>query len=140
MNRRENKLKAIRFEGPEFIPMGFHVNPSCWHHYDQNALQDLMEAHHFLFPDFARKQEVRPSYGLNARKDQPYTDPWGCVWHTSDDGIAGSVHDHPLADWSALDRYRAPDPAVTDGRNPVDWAAIRTRAQKARANHFTLEG
>ncbi len=44
MNYRENVLRAIRFEKPDYIPMAFRINGACWHHYDQNALQDLMDA------------------------------------------------------------------------------------------------
>ena len=124
MTQRENILKAIRFEGPDFIPMRFSVNASCWHHYDQDALQDLMEAHPFLFPDFTRQEKVTPQLRLTQRKDEPYTDPWGCVWHTSDDGITGSVYGHPLADWAKLDGYAPPDPETTDGTYPVDWQNI----------------
>ena len=59
MTIRDNILKAIRFERPDYIPMIFSINSACWHHYDQNALQDLMEAHPFLFPDFRREKEKR---------------------------------------------------------------------------------
>ena len=105
MNRRENILRAIRFERPDYIPMAFHISASCWHHYDQPALQDLMEAHPLLFPDFRRQDTVTPAHGLTQRKDAPYTDPWGCVWETTEDGITGSVHQHPLEDWTAFDGY-----------------------------------
>lgn len=134
MTRRENILRAIRFEGPETVPMAFHINAACWHHYEQAALQDLLEAHPFLFPDFKRQPVVKPSYGLVARKDHPYTDPWGCVWSTADDGITGSVHQHPLADWSAFDSYRAPDPETTDGLVAVDWKVRAANAEKTRAS------
>ena len=40
---RDNLLRAIRFEKPDYIPMTFHINAACWNHYDQNALLDLME-------------------------------------------------------------------------------------------------
>ena len=57
MNQRENILKTIRFEQPDYIPIHIGINAACWHHYDQHALQDLMEQHPFLFPDFrARKR------------------------------------------------------------------------------------
>jgi hypothetical protein len=49
-----------------------------------------MEAHPFLFPHFSRQERVTPQYGLNQRKNEPYTDPWGCVWETTDNGIKGS--------------------------------------------------
>lgn len=121
MTHRENVLRAIRFERPDYIPMVFHINPACWHHYPQDVLQDLMEEHRFLFPDFRRHDAVVPHYEPNERKDSPYTDPWGCVWETCDDGITGSVVRHPLADWNAYGELTIPDPDRTDGLFPLDW-------------------
>jgi len=106
--------------------MVFHINPACWHHYDQTALQDLMEEHRLLFPDFVRQETVKPGLALNQRRGEPYTDPWGCVWETMDDGITGAVHGHPLEHWAAFVEYPAPDPLTTDGTFPVDWEALRT--------------
>jgi hypothetical protein len=68
-------IRAIRFEKPESI----HINIAFWHHYDQNAPQDLMEAHPFLFPAFTRRKTVNPQFGLTRRRDEPYTAPQGCV-------------------------------------------------------------
>ncbi|MEI7901240.1 MAG: uroporphyrinogen decarboxylase family protein [bacterium] len=133
MTCRENILRAIRFERPEVIPMTFHINAACWHHYDQEALKDLIENHPRLFPTYQRPAgAVTPTYDLNARASQPYTDPWHCVWATTDDGITGSVHTHPLESWDPFDRYVAPDPAVTDGTFPIDWEALTKTVQRAR--------
>lgn len=35
-------------------------------------------------------------------------DDWGCVWDQAEDGVCGEVKGHPLADYSALDTYKAP--------------------------------
>ena len=75
MTRRENILRTVRFERPDYIHMDFQINPACWNYYDQNALQDLMQARPFLFPDFHRQEKVTPDYDLNQRADAPYTDP-----------------------------------------------------------------
>lgn len=132
MTARENILKAIRFENPETIPIHFAINAACWHHYDPDQLQDLMAAHPLLFPDFERKTTVEPEYLLNQRADHPYTDPWGCVWETTDDGITGAVRGHPLADWSDLPDYPIPDPAETDGTYPIDWDALREEVREKK--------
>jgi uroporphyrinogen decarboxylase len=124
MNQRENLLRAVRFERPETIPMVFHINPACWQHYPHDALQGLMAEHPLLFPGFTPSAKVTPDFSPVQRKDQPYRDPWGCVWQTSEDGIVGVVTEHPLADWDALDEYQAPDPERTDGLVPVDWESI----------------
>lgn len=74
MTPRENFIRAVRFERPDWIPVNFVINAACWHHYDQSALQDLMEEHSFLFPNFQRQEEVIPKYKPNQRADQPYTE------------------------------------------------------------------
>jgi len=140
MNPRENVLRSIRFEQPETIPMDFQINAACWHHYGQDDLQDLMEAHPHLFPTFTRQETVKPSYELDQLKDKPYTDPWGCVWETTDDGITGSVHKHPLSDWSAFEGYRAPDPNITDGMYPVNWDDLQASTILAKANCQLVNG
>ena len=131
---RENLLKAIRFEKPDYIPMTFHINAACWNHYDQNALLDLMEAHPFLFPDFQRPGlPVIPEYDVNARADQPYTDVFGCVWKTAMDGIVGSVLEHPLADISKFAAYKFPDPEKSMGLGSIDWAAFEAQVARQKA-------
>lgn len=135
MNYRENIIRTIRFETAEHIPMSFHINSACWHHYDQKALKDLMEGHTLLFPDYKRPRgEIVPEYGLNQRKDEPYTDPWSCVWKTTDNGITGSVHEHPLKDWCEFDQYRAPDPNMTDGTFPINWQGIQEKVKSQKDN------
>ncbi len=135
MNRRENLLRAIRFENPDYIPMEFVINDACWNYYEHDVLFDLMESHPFLFPDFKRPKSgiYQPAYLVNAYADKPYTDPWGCVWKTAEDGITGSVHGHPLETWSGFGTYRPPDPLKTDGTYPIDWDTIAEEVKAARA-------
>jgi len=131
---RDNLLRAIRFERPDYIPMTFHINAACWNHYDQNALLDLMEAHPFLFPDFQRPAvPMELEYDANARAGIPYTDDFGCVWQTSMDGIVGSVHTHPLADLSRYATYRFPDPEKSTGLGPIDWAEFEAEVARQKA-------
>ena len=134
MDVRENTLRAIRFERPEHIPVIFHINAACWHHYPEDALAGLMADHPTLFPDFSPEYiSGRREPSPWERADVPYTDPWGCVWETSDDGICGSVTHHPLADWDALETYTPPDPAQVWGMGPEDWSRVAADMQKARA-------
>jgi len=141
MNHRENVLRAIRFETPERIPMAFCINAACWHHYDQTALQDLMAAHPLLFPAYQRPSgEVKPDYAVNARSHEPYTDFWSCVWQTTDDGITGSVHTHPLADWAAFDNFTAPNPNETDGTYPINWPSIRATVERQKEQGELIYG
>lgn len=121
-------LHAIKFDTPEYIPMAFSISMSCWNHYEHNVLFDLIESHKMLFPDFVRPSEsYSPCFPPNALANSPYTDPWQCVWETSEDGIVGAVHTHPLESWEAFDNYHTPDPSITDGIYPIDWEEITNR-------------
>lgn len=131
---RDNLLRAIRFEKPDYIPMTFHINAACWNHYDQNALLDLMEDHPFLFPDFQRPSTpLKLEYDANARSGVPYVDDFGCEWQTAMDGIVGSVHVHPLEDMSRYADYRFPDPEHSTGLGPIDWAEFEADVARQKS-------
>lgn len=142
MTPKENMIKTITFDYPEYIPMTFHINAACWNHYDHEQLFELMESHPLLFPGWKRpKGKFEPEYGTNARKDHPFTDDFGCVWQTTDDGITGTVVKHPLEDWDAFESYQAPDPEQCMGIGPVNWEEIARSVAKAKAEgRFTGGG
>lgn len=140
MSTRDNYLKAIRFESPEYIPMGFHINAACWHHYPHDALMELMASHTHLFPDFDANKCATPSYGPNQRAGEPFVDDWGCTWQTTDDGITGTVTTHPLADWDALDSYIPPSPATQSGLGPRDWNTVADEMDRAKLGGELLMG
>jgi len=128
-----NYLKAVRFERPDYIPMNFHINAACWNHYDRERMFDLMEEHPFLFPGFVRPKSFGPIvYDLVARKDSPFTDNFGCVWNTTEDGITGTVTKHPLADWGNFASYKAPNPEICMGIGPINWEKTRVWIQKCK--------
>ena len=128
-----NVYRAIFFEKPDHIPMTFAINGACWHHYPQEWLCEQMERHKLLFPHFvAPKLPYVPEYGNCCRADRPYTDDFGCVWYTADDGIVGTVKGHPLARWDDFDAYAFPDPGKCMGIGPIDWAAERERIRARR--------
>ncbi len=105
MTRRENFLRAARFDYPESIPMIYAINGSCWHHYPHEALVELMAGHPYLYPGFQPEEFVAPTF------DQPgdlTTDGWGVVWVTGDPGMIGGVAQHPLASWDDFDTYAPP--------------------------------
>ncbi|MFZ2782164.1 MAG: uroporphyrinogen decarboxylase family protein [Rectinemataceae bacterium] len=127
-------LRAIRFETPDYIPVRYHVNDACWHAYPQDMLCDLMEGHPFLFPGFTRPSlPYVPDYAAIARRESPFLDDWGCLWHTAEDGITGVVTRHPLSDWKDFESYQAPDPETCSGIGHFDWKdeAARLEGEKA---------
>ncbi|MHC4887464.1 MAG: uroporphyrinogen decarboxylase family protein, partial [Planctomycetota bacterium] len=128
----ETLKRAVLFECPERIPMAFHINGACWNHYPQDWLQGLMADHPILFPGFTPSEKpVRFTFRGNACADRPYTDPWGCVWETSENGIVGAVVQHPLATYDEFESFRAPDPAMNNGHGPIDWEALEEGLKRA---------
>ena len=127
-------LKAIRFETPDYIPMTFHINEACYDYYRPEDLFQLMEDHPFLFPNFKAPEHFEKTYAATARKGEPYTDDFGCVWETAINGIVGSVHKHPLEDWEDYARYQFPDPEKSMGLAPIDWKAFEEKCNQDRAN------
>ena len=128
MTYKENYLRVVRFERPDYIPMSFCINDACYDAYPQEALFELMETHPLLFPDFKKPAlPYKPDYARVARKDEPYKDDFGCVWTTTCDGITGTVTGHPLADWEAFRTYRFPDPDHCTGIGPIDWQKVKER-------------
>lgn len=130
----DNTLRAIRFERPEYIPMIFWINPACWHHYPQDVLFELMAEHPLLFPDFTSENKASPDLAPWERAGTAYTDAWGCVWETTDDGITGAVTQHPLKDWDAFQSFTPLDPGHTNGMAAIDWAAIKGKILTAKAD------
>ncbi len=91
-----------------------------------------MAEHRILFPEFSLKSEQLPELAPWEQAGAPYTDAWGCVWETTDDGIAGVVTKHPLADWRALESFTAPGPAKSNGMTKIDWSIIGKEILKAK--------
>jgi uroporphyrinogen decarboxylase len=129
----ENTLRAIRFERPDHVPIIFWINPACWHHYPPEALFELIAGHRILFPEFGPQSEQVPEIAPWERAGAPYTDPWGCVWETTDDGLTGTVTRHPLADWNALESFSAPDPAKMNGMTEINWMTIENEILDGRS-------
>ena len=141
MTKRENYLRAVRFERPDYIPVWFLINQACWEAYDQDALCELVERHPLLFPGFqAPPRPFKPEYAPLVDASAPYTDDFGCVWQTRTSGMIGSVIRHPLDDWSKFPQYRFPDPDKSSGLGPVDWEQVEGYIRGCRNNGEVAQG
>jgi len=118
------------------------ISPSCWYHYRQDDLAGLMADHKMLFPDFKPpKAGFEPKLRPWEQAGVEYTDPWGCVWKSADDGIVGTVIKHPLGSWDDFDGYQMPDPAKYNLMEPMDWnQQAEMIEQWKRTDQLRLEG
>lgn len=111
MTRRENFLRAARFESPDAIPMIYAINGSCWHHYPHEAMVELLAGHPYLFPGFEPEKFVAPTFDQSGDLT---TDGWGTVWVTGEPGMIGGIAKHPLETWDDFDTYTPPAPNLDE--------------------------
>ena len=139
ISERENILRAIRFQTPDYIPVTYKINYSYYFANDVDAVLDFQARHPLLFPGFGRPdthefmENLKKSLHPVMRKGIPFTDDFGCTWETKMEGMTGLVTRHPLEDLEEFDSYRFPDPEVCMGIGPIDWEKVRSGTEQARA-------
>lgn len=142
MTSRENYLRAVQFQSPEWIPCSVGFAPAVWRLYQQD-LERLVLDHPRLFPGYqagsACFYEEMPAVH---REGEYYRDNWGCLWYNAKGGYEGQVVESPLADWSRLADYQPPDPLVHNERGEAtkDWDRIRADCAAARAEGRLVGG
>ena len=117
MTSRERVNRAITFSGPDRIPIFHGVLPGAVDRHGK-ALEALFDR----YPsDFAGQSgHYRPTGESPHHQQGLDRDEWGCTWVNIQGGVEGQVRVHPLADWSALKDYQAPDPLAGHWGNPEE--------------------
>lgn len=108
MTQRENMLRVIRFERPDYIPVSFHVNASVFSHYDPRAVEELLESHPIIAGKSRMRWDLVPKDADEVDRDVTYYDEFGVEWKSAIDGIRGVIQKHPLEDFSRIRSYRFP--------------------------------
>ncbi len=109
MSSYEVVRRAIEFGRPDRLPMRF----------DELGLSDVHSV-------------GWNQIGAGNRDLHQTTDEWGCLWVRSDVVNMGQVKGHPLAEWSALDRFRWPDPD-----DPAFYAGMEQRFAGSEGKYVT---
>jgi len=134
LSERENYLRSIRMEEPEWIPCRVFLPMATWHKY-REKLEELVLRHPRIFPHHKKGSVDFDNFGLQ-RKGKPVPDEWGCIWNFLVDGLDGQVVEHPLRDWKDFDSFKPPDPeARKEGlycSYPSNWDEIKVKIEKAK--------
>ena len=137
MDSRDRVFRCLEFRRPDRAPR--NIWPLPW--VGQFAAADFAAVVREFPEDFTGPGKVLGPCdrwrGEEGRRGT-YTDCWGCVWEAAEDGVAGEVKHPPLADWAALDQFRAPYEVI----DRADWDAAN-RAQAANLagpRRFMLAG
>lgn len=141
LSERANYRRNATFQGPQWIPTGFHISDASWDQLRQD-LEGVLALHPTLFPDFVpgRRDYGHFEFGPGQTAGSDYTDAWGCVWRAGINGLEGVVVGSPLADLGALPTYQVPDPALQWDREPANWQKARRDVEEARAHGRVARG
>ena len=137
LTERDNFLKAVKFEYPQWVPNMIKFAPAVWKKYRQD-LEELVLRHPQIFPGYHKGQIDFDDAGKLMTRNDPdgpafkkqgeyYYDAWGCLWRCLVEGIGGQAIEHPLADWKALESYKPPDLLQTTrwGQARENWQAVK---------------
>ncbi len=141
LSNRINFLRNARFQTPEWIPINLHISDASW-----DQCRGDLERVAYRYPEFFpyvkegwRDFDAYPFTPGN-RKDEEYTDNWGCTWLTRTSGIEGSVIHHPLENWDAYETYKMPDQEKFGDRGPLDWEGMRQYVTFAKSQGQVAQG
>lgn len=135
LSYRENFLKVVSFNYPEYIPCRISISWPVWNVH-RDKLKKIVQKYSLFFP--GHRLDVI-NYDENPeviRYNETKIDPFGCVWSFSIKGLQGIVVKHPLDDWSKLKKYKLPDPEdglpVEGGVGLIPWESVYEFMERAR--------
>lgn len=137
MNSRERYRRALRFEGPDRVPIMHRAVPGAVRIYGKHLL-DLYER----YPSDVLLSPSSPGAWFSFRRGvtegsgslHGVTDEWGCVWDSLTDDYLGQVIASPLTSWDKLDGFDWPEPTV--GIEGVEEMVAAAKAD--RHQHYVL--
>ena len=134
LTNRENYLRTVRFQNPEWIPMHIGISDASWDQY-REEMEDMALRNPDFFPRVRKgwRDYERHVFAPAYRKDEPFVDNWGCTWETPRNGIEGVVTRFPLERWETLPGWRMPDLDTQADRGPRDWEDMRRHTERVRA-------
>jgi len=141
MSERENFIRNVRMQGPEYMPCRISISMASWDQW-REEMERVVLRHPVLFPNYRKGQHDfdHLPFGSRQRAGEDFTDAWGCTWHAEVNGITGVVSGHPLEDWSKLDEWQPPAPMKTSDYAPMDWEAKRASIVAAKARGDLTSG
>lgn len=106
----DDRFKAMRFEHPEYIPVGVGLLPATWIKY-REALEDIVLRHPIIFGERAKGSTDFDAVGGTYAEGR-HVDEWGCVWSNIAHGCESFVTGHPVPRREMVWTLRAPAPGA----------------------------
>ncbi len=87
-----DRIKAIRREYPDRIPVGAYFLPAAWMKH-REALEEIVRAHPLVFGAQGEPRDYDAVGGTYVAGE--HVDAWGCVWSNIKTGMEAMVTGHP---------------------------------------------
>ena len=101
-----DRVKAIRYEHPEKIPISIGMLPAIWKKYGAE-LNKIRADFPDLFGEVNDMQYICTDMPASYRSGS-FTDAWGCVWSNVIEGHESIVTGHPLPNREDVNTLKAP--------------------------------
>jgi len=144
LTSRENYIRTIEMNYPQWIPCTVVVNEATWSRY-REKLYEVVKRYPAIFGEDYLKTCKFNDFGVR-RRGKVYRDEWGCVWYHAQDGVSGQVKFHPLNNLKDIRKYRPPDPfklkgpPQSDGPPKESWEEARKRVKMQRKRGIVAFG
>ena len=102
----DDRMKAMRFERPEAIPVSVGILPAAWMKY-RERLDEIVARHPVVFGPKKPRRDYDAVVGATYAQGE-HTDAWGCVWSNVRNGMEAIVTRHPVPTREAVHSLRAP--------------------------------
>ena len=100
-----DRIKAMNFEGPEYIPVGVGILPSAWIKH-REALDAIVRRYPAIFGEQNADRDYDAVAGTYVAGE--HVDVWGCVWSNVHTGREAIVTGHPVPTRQAVHALTMP--------------------------------
>jgi hypothetical protein len=111
MTLADDRLRSLRFEYPERIPVSVSILPAAWMKH-REALDDVLDRHPAFFGDRNREDRDYDVIYRDTYREGRHVDAWGCVWSNVKAGMEAIVTEHPVPTRAGVRTLTAPEEDV----------------------------
>jgi len=113
MGMQEDRIKALKWESPERIPISVGILPAVWMKY-REALDEIVARHPLIFIETYNDEQKDACRDYDAVAcgtyvEGEYVDAWGCVWSNVKTGMSAIVTKHPVPTRESVHSLRVPE-------------------------------
>lgn len=122
MTLSSDRLKAMTFSHPQYIPVTVNEVPAVWMHYREEYAA-LKRRHPLIFGEQPYIPEDFDNISYYRYRRGEYVDNWGCGWSNVRDGFDAIVTGHPLPQREMIRSFHAPE--TLEGSLPHGFMFLR---------------